>query len=575
MSCPPKRQTRNIPHRAPLVRLGSLCLLLFGLPLSLWAVPPLDADVAHAERTLKEAGLATDADSVLAFIRAHTLSEEEQERLAATVRQLGDGSYLVREQASRSLIAAGRPALPFLRAGTHDRDLEIAWRARRCIEEIQLSSTSVLMTAAARLVRDRRPQGAVATLLAYLPCIDEEAVEETWFDALEALGFQDGQPDPALVNALGDKRSIRRAAAAHILGQAAEGDVRRRVMPLLTDVDVRVRYEAAAALMRAGERAGVPVLTALLTDAPLQLACQSEHLLLWVADGEGPRTGLGIGDGPSRKKCRNAWETWWQIHQGRIDLARLKHEEPLRGLTVVCEYDSASGPGRVWEWGSDGKPRWEITNLEGPNDVQLLPGGRVLIAERNANRVTERDHHGNVLWQHRTAGNPIASQRLANGNTLICTFNELYEVNLEGKKVFTHSHRLGFRHAVKLRNGHVLYVTSQGQVVELDAAWKEEVRSIRPATYSAGASYWASVQPLPNGHFLLALGGASRVIEIDTDGKILWECTLPSAVYAARLRNGNTLVACFEGKCLVEVDPSGKEVSKQTLQGRPFTVRRY
>ena len=576
MSRPPVRQALSAFRWPSLVWFAWTSLVLFHAVVPTSAAPAQpDADVAHAERTLKEAGVATDPESVLAFIRGHTLSEDEQERLANTVRLLGDGSYAVREQASRSLIAAGRPALPFLRAGLHNPDLEIAGRARRCMEEIQLSSTSLLMTAAARVVMDRRPPGAVATLLAYLPCIDEEAVEETWFEALEVVGLHDGQPDPVLVTALTDKRAIRRAAAAHVLGQAPAAEVRRRVFPLLGDADVRVRYEAAAALLRSGEKGGVSVLTALLTEAPLPLACQSEYLLLWLADGEGPGTGLGIGDGPARQKCRSAWETWWRSQHTRIDLARLKREEPLRGLTVVCEYDSPSGAGRVWEWGHDGKPRWEITNLEGPNDVQLLPGGRVLIAERNANRVTERDRHGTVLWQHRTSGNPIACQRLSNGNTLVCTFNELYEVNFEGKKVFSHTHRLGFRHALKLRNGHVLYVTSQGQVVELDAAWKDEVRTIRPTVYSAGASYWASVQPLPNGHYLLALGGASRVVEIDTDGKILWECTLPSAVFATRLRNGNTLVACFEGKCLIEVDKSGKEVSKQTLHGRPFTVRRY
>jgi hypothetical protein len=55
----------------------------------------------------------------------------------------------------------------------------------------------------------------------------------------------------------------------------------------------------------------------------------------------------------------------------------------------------------------------------------------------------------------------------------------------------------------------------------------------------------------------------------------VWECTQSSAVFATRLRNGHTLISCFEGRCLVEVDRTGKEVAKQTLQGRPFAVRRY
>jgi hypothetical protein len=523
--------------------------------------------------------VATDGGGLLAFIRAHTLSEQEQEELAATVRRLGAGDYEARQEASRALIRAGRPALPFLRPALDDPDLEVARRARRCVQEIEMGTTSSLMMAAARLVSHRRPAGAVPVLLAYLPLIDEDVVEETWFEALRTLGLPEGGPDPALLAALADKRPIRRAAAAHILGQAPSADVRRRVRPLLNDRDARVRYEAAAALLPAGEKEAVPVLAVLLTEAPLPIAGRAERRLLWLADAQAPvagavpEVGLGVG-AAERRECRRAWESWWRGNRDRVDLSRLKREEPLRGLTVVCEYDGDGG-GRVWEYGQDGRPRWEVTRLEGPNDVQVLPGGRLLIAERNANRVTERDRQGKVLWRHRTSGNPVACQRLPDGNTLVATFNELYEVTADDKKVKSHTHRMGFRHAVRLPNGHVLYITSNGLVEELDAAWKREVRSVRPAAYAAGASYWASIEPLANGRYLLALGGAGRVVEMDAAGKVRWECSVPSAVCATRLRNGHTLVSSFEGRCLVEVDRDGKEVSKQTLRGRPFTVRRY
>ena len=56
----------------------------------------------------------------------------------------------------------------------------------------------------------------------------------------------------------------------------------------------------------------------------------------------------------------------------------------LYGLTLVSEYDGHTQGGRVYELGKDGKERWAVTGLSGPNDVQPLPGGRVLIAERNA-----------------------------------------------------------------------------------------------------------------------------------------------------------------------------------------------
>jgi hypothetical protein len=62
---------------------------------------------------------------------------------------------------------------------------------------------------------------------------------------------------------------------------------------------------------------------------------------------------------------------------------------------------------------------------------------------------------------------------------------------------------------------------------------------------------------------------------MDRTGKILWQCPMAYAVHATRLRNGHTLIACFESRVIVEVDKSGKELRRMPLSGRPFTVRRY
>jgi HEAT repeat protein len=529
---------------------------------------------SEAERLLKAAGVATDGPGLLAFIRSHTLSEAELDDLEATARQLGDVDFEMRQQASERLVAAGRAALPLLRPALADPDLEVARRAERCLEEIQQQPPALLLTAAAELLAERRPAGAAAVLLAYLPCADDESAEEVWWAALLRIGLVGGRPDPAVLAALSDRWAVRRAAAAHVLGQAAQEEARRRIVPLLADADARVRYEAASSLVRQGNRDAVPVLLALLSEAPVPLACRAEQLLCAAAAGRGPDAGSVAGDGEARRKCRAGWETWWREHGAGVDLGRLRHEETLRGLTAICEYDGGEGTGRVWEYGADGNKRWELPGLPGPNDVQVLPGGGVLVAERNGHRVTEYDPAGRVLWRHPVSGSPITCQRLPGGSTLVATFHDLYEVSRDHQKVHSHKPRGELRHARRLANGHVVYITSQAEVVELDSAWKE-VRAIRPSAHAEGAAYWASVEALPNGRFLLALGGAGRVIEIDGNGKVKWECEVPSAVFATRLSNGRTLVCSFEGRCLIEVDRTGKEIARQVLQGRPFAVRRY
>src|SRR5437868_983519 len=58
------------------------------------------------EATLRDAGLKADGPGLLAYLRKQTPSEEDNARLAETVRRLGDRSYAVREQASRELLSA-------------------------------------------------------------------------------------------------------------------------------------------------------------------------------------------------------------------------------------------------------------------------------------------------------------------------------------------------------------------------------------------------------------------------------------------------------------------------------------
>jgi hypothetical protein len=564
-----------MPVRRPLWSLALLPLTLFASPaqeaLPRSAEP--DPEVVAAEGLLKGAGIGTDGPALVEYFRKRTPAPGDQERLARAAQRLGDDAFEVREAASRELIAAGRMALPFLRLAVTDPDLEVSRRAERCIEEIQAQPHLAAGEAAARLIAVRRPPGAAAVLLAYLPFADDEGVEEAVFAALPGVGLKEGRPDAAVRAAVRDAKPLRRAAAAAVLGLAAAAEDRKPLAELLQDPEPRVRFEAALAQARAGDRSAVPVLLGLLTDSPLALAWRAEEVLLRLAGEGAPLADLGSGEEAQRRKCRDAWEGWWKANAAGVDLARIREETPLLGLTLVTEYDGVEGGGRVAEYGKDWQIRWQVNGLQGVNDVQLLPGGRVLVAERNGGRVRECERGGKTVWEF-AVNSPIACQRLPGGNTLIATFGELLEVAPDGKRVRTHTHPGGFRHAVRLRNGHILYVSSNGQVVELDNDWKQ-VKAITPENHGGGAGYWASVEPLPSGRYLVALGGAGKVVEIDGNGKIVWECSQPNCVFATRLRNGHTLISCFEQRLLVEVDRAGKEVAKHQVGGRPFTIRRY
>src|SRR5262249_39072476 len=173
-------------------------------------------------------------------------------------------------------------------------------------------------------------------------------------------------------------------------------------------------------------------------------------------------------------------------------------------------------------------------------------------------------------WERKVNNHALSAIRLRNGNTLIASSNEILEVDPNGKAIFTHKHTgSNIYCACKQRDGHVLFIDGSGKVSELDEMGKV-VRTFMPERHANGASYWATIEPLPNGRYLMCLSGANMVVETDANGKIHWECSVPSAVHATRLSNGNTIVANANGNVVVEVDRAGKEVWKQTTKGRPF-----
>jgi len=364
--------------------------------------------------------------------------------------------------------------------------------------------------------------------------------------------------------------------AAQVLGEALP-EQRPVVQKLLADPDPKVRFVAGVTLLKAGDRSVMPGLLKLLTDGPVEYAYQVEDVLCQlIGDDKAPAT-LSGGDDAIRKKCRAAWEEWWSANGAKVDLAKLTGGEPLKGLTLIIEVDGiggAGGQGRVWECGPDGKQRWEWLNVNGPVDIQVLPGGRFLVAEYYASRVTERDREGKIIWESpRLNGNTVAAQRLPNGNTLIATMNEVTEVSRDGKRVvasFPRPQGTVF-HVRRAKSGHT-FILAGNELWELDVGNKP-TRKIPVG----GLSGWGGFDFLPNGNFLICYyTSARKFAEIDGNGKIVWEHTTgaePSRIQ--RLRNGNILIAGGNVHFVAEFDRDRKEVWKVATKGRPFSVLRY
>jgi PQQ-like domain len=536
--------------RVPRLALIYILVALFLLP----GIPSLaqPRKILVEESILRDAGIATDGPALLEFLRKRTLDEAGLAKIQRLVKQLGDRSFPMREQAANELIGLGKPASPYLRRALHSGDPEIARRAEACLRVIDERDGRIgLAGVVARLIALRKPAGSGETLLAYIPFAENESVLEEVQAALTAVALPSGKPDPALIAALNSPMAVRRAAVAEALAGVEEATTRTQVMQLLKDGDAFVRLRTAMALVAKNEKAGVPVLIDSLDKLPVNQAWLAEDMLLRIAGEGAPKVALGR-DEAGGKRCVAAWNHWWKAEGAQCDLKKRQAAQQSRGYTMLVLLDA----GRVLELDKQDKVRLTFENITFPLDAQMLQGDRLLAAEYQADRVSERGAAGDIVWEFHIE-KPLVAQRLSNGHTFMANEQQFIEVNREGKEIFNIQRPLGdhIMKARKLPNGEIACITSLRRFVRLDANGTE-LGGFPVAIGTSGGR----IEVLPNGRVLVPEKDSNRVVEFDANGQIVWQASFMQPVAAVRLPNGNTLVTSFQDSRAVEIDSEGKEV---------------
>lgn len=529
--------------------------------------PPVPGE--GAEAVLRRAGWPTDAAGLVKHLRERTPREASVRRVRELVADLASEDFDRREAATAALLSAGPVAVvPLREAGRAGQalDPEAARRVAACLARLEGEHDPRNYAAAVeRLLSLDAPDASAAVTEFAAFVMGDPALRDSTITPLTAWAARKKEPPPELVAAAGSPDAARRWVAVRVLTSAFELPA-ERVRPWLTDADPMVRYEAAAARVRRGNADVVPTLVALI-GAPGEASALAEDVLLRLTGELDPPTESG----------RAAWEKWWAANRGRVDVAKVMREDGYRNRTLVLEVDSKDAgfnqeAGRLWECGPDRRPRWEWTRLGGPVDAHPLPEGRVLVAEYYNRRVTERDRDGKVVWEsQKFDSNPVSVQRLPNGNTLVATLQELFEVTpAKGLADKYPRHSGTMFQARRARDGRTYCLTSAG-IVELDA--KNRVVRTVPAGSLSG---WAGFDVLPNGHFLVATYKASnRVVEIDGAGNVVWELAVPSPTRVQRLRNGNLLIAGGDATYVAEYNRAKEQVWRVETKGRPFGAVRH
>ncbi|MHB1426159.1 MAG: HEAT repeat domain-containing protein [Gemmataceae bacterium] len=324
------------------------------LMLSAWVIVPSPSSAGAAdhedERTLQNAGLSRDGPALLAFFHSRSRADIDPNRLGVLLEQLTSSSNAERNLATAEFLGLGPLAIPTLRRAANTVESpELARGAEHCLHWLEGANAVALTTAAARVLAQSNPAGAVEALLAFVPFADNPEVLQAVTTALAAVAAPNGKPDAALLRGLDDPLAACRAAAAIALCRAASPHQLPAVRKLLHDPAQGVRLRTALALTEANDAEAVPVLIDMLADLPLDQRKPVEELLRQLAGEWSPTLNFTSEDEIGRKIRRDSWAAWWSDTDGDSLLAALRGCTPtdadrraIRGLIVKLSSDDFS-----------------------------------------------------------------------------------------------------------------------------------------------------------------------------------------------------------------------------------------
>lgn len=195
---------------------------------------------------------------------------------------------------------------------------------------------------------------------------------------------------------------------------------------------------------------------------------------------------------------------------------------------------------------------------------------------------------GEVIWQADRA-RARDGYVLKNGNILICWADVVKEYDKKGNVVFTYERaekKMELGTAVRLKNGNTLITESgnQPRIVEVNKKGKV-IKSVplQPETDNTHMQT-RMARKLKNGNYLVPHLLAFKVKEYTPEGKVvnIFETDMKDLggreaenwpFTAIRLKNGNTLVTLTHGNKIVEMDSEGNvvwEANNQNVEGAPF-----
>ncbi|NBR07879.1 MAG: hypothetical protein EBT92_19240 [Planctomycetes bacterium] len=506
-------------------------------------------NTAEDEKTLTDAGLKSDGNSLIQFLARRSEDKVDPIQIKALITKLGDDNFDIREQTSATLNAIGIAALPDLKTASKSPDVEISRRAKDCIQKIEEGSRKFVVAASIRLLGAKKPEGALTALINYSQFSELDQTTEDLITAITATGSDNGTPSKIILEAIRENKPLAKTICAEALANINPELFKKEALALINSDEPRVRYKVALAFAKLGDKRSIEPLVSSISSVSQWESSLIDHLLRKLMPSNMPPIGL------PQPELQKEWAKR-TVDTSKIPEALLALSAKNFGKTLVVLLDA----GRVIMLDSSNNILWKIDNLQFPLDAQILPDEKVLVAEHQGNKVTERNKKGEIIWEKKIDG-PLAVQKLEDGSIFIASKSNIVFVDQKGKEIseFTPPNNEPIMKANIASNGDICLVlsTPQGNAkfVRFDKNKKQVVSYDIDVRTSGG-----KVDILPNGNSLITEVYGNRVIEFNNDGKEVWNFECEQPVAAVRLPNGNTLVTSMTQMKALEVDPKGKEI---------------
>ena len=524
--------------------------------------------VSEADRlVLIEDKIPTNPAGLAAWLLLRSPGEKEMARLDQLILQLGDEDFARREQATKDLTAYGNRALAALRIAVKNKDPEIKSRAQEALDQIEIGTSSLVQAAALRhfgRIHRENPMGQDSSyrpdeiLLAFFRTGESPILIEAARDALAMLSTEWTAPTPAVMEALKTRSPALQGEILRALLQNRQQFAIPLAKARLTQNDPETRARAAFALGYTGaDLASLGILFEqmdVLDEATFALV---EDLGYRVGE-PGTPSPFPMLTAPERKIRADAWKKWWANAKDK----RLSLRPPLTpggppGSTMVVMLDA----GRIVDLDVAKKARFDIKELQFPLDAQLLSGPRVLVAEHGANKVSERDAQGNILWA-KGIEEPLVCQRLASGNTFIANIDGFVEVDHAGSEVvkFRPKNDERLMKAQRRADGYTAIVLQSALGEESRLIWLDPTLRERASFPVQVRTSGGRIETLPGDEVLLPELENNRIVRYDPTGKVIWKAELEQPVAAVRTPVGTILANCKTLRGAVELNEQGKEI---------------